>query len=492
MRQRAVNRVPRTGRVTASNRVINSRSGIVAASPAPAPSVFDRTTIANLKSFYQADGQTAGVAATWNDTSGNAKHATAGGSPTVVANVAAFNNRDVMRFSGVTGTSDYFTLPDLGVSTQVDIFMVAKFVENVPTVTENGGVLHFGTDVSLDGVWTGDGNFYCGVGSTVRRVVGGGVALGMSNLHLYRFHSSAGSWFMEVDGTPQYSTAVNTFGMPAAPEIGRGTLGATWFMRADMGEFMVVSGLAAQDLISYEAQVASDYAITIPANAAWSRTDIANLKALYTAEGMSAGVAATWPDTSGNTKHGTGVNSPTVVASVAAFNNRNVMRFTGASGTSDHFTLPDLSVATSCDIFAVMKLDADPQASEFDGGLFEFGTAGAGLPDLLYTPDSHLYIGAGSTVRKDVGDPTPSLASVHLVRIHSSAGSFFIEIDGTQVYSTGTNTFDFNASPKIGQSSNPAYCLKGDIAELMVVQGISPSDLASYEAQVESEYNITI
>lgn len=102
----------------------------------------------------------------------------------------------------------------------------------------------------------------------------------------------------------------------------------------------------------------------------------------------------------------------------------------------------DLSSFTEGEIFRLMKRDADPPVGT--QGLFWVSMGG----DINHIPyiSGTIFDGFGSTARKTTADPTPSLASWSLYSVYSAPNDWANYVNGTQIFSTVTNTVSFPAS----------------------------------------------
>ena len=165
-------------------------------------------------------------------------------------------------------------------------------------------------------------------------------------------------------------------------------------------------------------------------------------------------------------------------------------------GSDDFWGGPDLSALTAGEVFIVLKLDADPPLAEEQTGLWWIGADPVVLADAVPYIDGAVYDGWGSTARKSTGDPTLSLASAfRLYNVVSIANEWTSFIDGTQHFTTGTNTVGFIATPWLGQSAAGASnrFLDGDIAEFVLynrkLAAGEKTDLKTYFA---SRYALTI
>jgi hypothetical protein len=154
---------------------------------------------------------------------------------------------------------------------------------------------------------------------------------------------------------------------------------------------------------------------------------------------------------------------------------------------------PDLSALTASEVFVVIQGDYDPSGvGDSVTGIWAFDTS-AQNTHYPYT-DSVIYDAFGSTARKTTGDPTPALTSWRLYNVVSVSGEWTSFIDGTQHYTTGTNTVGFTATPVLGASSDGAsYYLTGRIAELILFSAkLSGGDKTNVEAYFAARYGLTI
>lgn len=174
----------------------------------------------------------------------------------------------------------------------------------------------------------------------------------------------------------------------------------------------------------------------------------------------------------------------------AVINGKAVYRFNRAQA----YNLANVfSALTSGEVFLAVKLDADPPSSFDWSGLWHFGTN----TDSDHYPftDGVIYDGWGSTARKTAGNPTLSLAAARIYNVSSAPGAWTARLDGTQLFTTATNTVAFTTVPKLGKgvllAGSTHYWLDGDIGELIVFgQVLSSGDRSTVLAGMKAKWGI--
>lgn len=118
-------------------------------------------------------------------------------------------------------------------------------------------------------------------------------------------------------------------------------------------------------------------------------------------------------------------------------------RYMDGTGVSGDWRIPNFdpsSFTAGTGVF-VWKRTADPGTL---GQFWNFGSSG----NSNYFPfsDGVIYDDFGSTVRKTVGNPTPSLANWHIYSARSAANLWKANLDGVELFSTATNTVGFKGT----------------------------------------------
>lgn len=132
--------------------------------------------------------------------------------------------------------------------------------------------------------------------------------------------------------------------------------------------------------------------------------------------------------------------------------------FNGEANSFDtrgvYLDLPDWSGWTAAEICAVIQSAADPAAAQASSGIWTVGSSGSA--DHHPWTDSNVYQGFASTTRKSMGNFTADLSNVHVFTVLSKSAEQTARVDGTQEYTTGTNTVGITASGRYGSSSDGA------------------------------------
>lgn len=151
---------------------------------------------------------------------------------------------------------------------------------------------------------------------------------------------------------------------------------------------------------------------------------------------------------------------------------------------------PDMSgISTAAEIYIVLRKTLAPGPAEHTG-LCHLGTASQGT----YWPwtQSQIFSAIGSTARHTTVNPGITFTDWHCGRVLTKAGEWTGEIDGTQFFTTGTNTVGFRSAPKLGTSHTAGFRFHGDIAELLIFDEELDADArAAIESSIEDHYGIT-
>lgn len=222
----------------------------------------------------------------------------------------------------------------------------------------------------------------------------------------------------------------------------------------------------------------------LPNLALWLRADLG-----VTTSGSNV---TAWADQSGNARdftQGTDALRPTLST---GSHGKPVLVFTGTMlSAARHLLGPAFGVplAAGGEIFIVSKSDSDPPAAG-GGGLYKFGTdslVGTHIP----FSNSQVFDDFGSSSRKTTGIDPGNHAAWHSYGVVSKANDWRAYFNGSQFYSTATNTIAWKAtSTPLGCDLVAAWFL-GQIAEVIVVAGeMSAANRAAVQSYAAERYAI--
>lgn len=162
---------------------------------------------------------------------------------------------------------------------------------------------------------------------------------------------------------------------------------------------------------------------------------------------------------------------------------------------------------TAAEVFIVMKRDLDPPVNSpgnasTDAGFWRMNSAvGAGSGSHVPWVDAFIYDGCFCSVRRNVGDPTPSLASPRVYNVISTGSEWTANLDGSQIATYGTNTVSPPSTGNegmatLGRSSNSlsiVYYYTGHFAELLIFPSkLSTSNHNLVGGYIQNKYGITV
>jgi hypothetical protein len=149
------------------------------------------------------------------------------------------------------------------------------------------------------------------------------------------------------------------------------------------------------------------------------------------------------------------------------------------------------AVMSSGEAFFVAKVDNDPGGTS---GPLHWGwgsdTAGSHWP---FAGDNQIYDTFGTTSRKTVGDPTPALTTMRVYNVRSATNAWSAHLDGTQIFSTATNTTGWGTGTHNIGFNPTAQRLKGYIAEIILYSSVlSSGDRSIIHAYLNSKYGFSL
>lgn len=163
-------------------------------------------------------------------------------------------------------------------------------------------------------------------------------------------------------------------------------------------------------------------------------------------------------------------------------------------GVDDFLTVPNfLSAFTAGEVFLVFKRTIETPPSSAKSGLWEFGTS-SNATNFPFT-NGIIYDDWGTNTRKTTVDPSPALASPNIYNVISASGEWTSNLNGTQIYTTASNTVGFTTTPSIGRSQVTGLDIfyDGYIAELLIFNAkLGTTDRDYVKNQLGGIYGITV
>lgn len=208
-------------------------------------------------------------------------------------------------------------------------------------------------------------------------------------------------------------------------------------------------------------------------------------------------ISVDWQDSSTNNRDASPVASgPGTIFPILKYSQLNgypAIRMV-QSGTTNGgwFTLPDfLTGFTAGEVFSVIILDNDPVSHNASHAAANWGPA----TDDSYYPfsgDNKIYDKWGTTARKDAISYTGALTSWHMYNVRTASGAWSNYKNGTQLFSTGTNTVGWGTSPMIARNTQNSKTLQGLVAEVIFYSSVlSSSDrFNTIHTYFNNKYNL--
>jgi hypothetical protein len=126
------------------------------------------------------------------------------------------------------------------------------------------------------------------------------------------------------------------------------------------------------------------------------------------------------------------------------------------------------------------KLGSSPDQPIYAGnGNFIFGGGNLG----------HIHEDFGSTLRHDLGDPSPALDDWRVFTVQGASAKYRTTIDGTEFTDSGTNTVGWAAQGKFGNRGNNSRLA---VAEIVIHSGLTEAELEDVVATVGDRWGLTV
>jgi hypothetical protein len=178
-----------------------------------------------------------------------------------------------------------------------------------------------------------------------------------------------------------------------------------------------------------------------------------------------------WVDRMGNvTLSGGSATNPVMNTNV--LNGHSALNWAGSTNSTQRFGMGTtiLSGVASCCFFMVYAVANDPPSTARGGGCvtgFSSDTQSSHHP----YEDGTIYEGMGSSARKTTVNPTPALTTFRIYSAHSAANDFRTYLDGTQLYSTATNTVNTGSATRYvgGSAGAVTDAFNGRLCSVLVL-----------------------
>lgn len=186
-------------------------------------------------------------------------------------------------------------------------------------------------------------------------------------------------------------------------------------------------------------------------------------------------ITTNWPDSSGNVRNATAVQGSTDwprFRSTAGPNSKPAVKMYSAAGLSvdvaGWFTLPNFMTGfTAGNVFVVMQKITKSSVVAGRSGP-PLGDWGSNTDEyFVFSTDQKIYDCTGSSARKTTVDPGDITTAAFVYEVRTASGAWSNYKDGTQLFTTATNTVAFGAAPKIGRSTTNSKKYDGYISEVI-------------------------
>jgi hypothetical protein len=245
-----------------SGTLVNAPAFIVVAPFAP-------TDESGLVIWHKADAITASNGdqiSQWDDSSGNANHATQGtqvNRPHYLT--GQINSLPAVRFYG---TNHYVNIANaLSGLTSAEVFVVVQLSADPPSGDNETGFWSLTGSSQMTHLTYTDGTIYDTFGTTARKDTSVDPTPSFTSWRLYNVQTAASAWTNRLDGAVLYGTGVNTVGFSETAKVylGASYEPGSYAMDGWIAEFILynhVLSAAVRDQV--EAYIATKYGLTIP------------------------------------------------------------------------------------------------------------------------------------------------------------------------------------------------------------------------------------
>jgi hypothetical protein len=202
--------------------------------------------------------------------------------------------------------------------------------------------------------------------------------------------------------------------------------------------------------------------------------------------GYSDGLTVTtWTDFSGNGTSVPRFGVTTPAYKLVGINNKPSIEF--KAGEFDNYSLPNLSALSQGEIFVITKINNDPPVAA-SSGLWVLGnSANTHYPWV----NGNIYDEFGTNNTKG-NIAAPPLNQARIYNVRSLPNSWVSRLDGSILFSTGSNTVSFQSAARLGINAASNY-YDGLMSEVVFYnQALNTAQRNIVENYLASKYNITI
>lgn len=160
------------------------------------------------------------------------------------------------------------------------------------------------------------------------------------------------------------------------------------------------------------------------------------------------------------------------------------------SSVAQFWNGPSLAGLTAAHVFCVVKCDTEAVGT-VDNGLWHLGTDSSSNNHYPWI-DNSIYDGTMATARKTVGAHTgQTLTSWRVAEVISTSSEWTFKLDGTQRFTTATNTVSGHAAPYLLRN-NGGDAIKGYFAGMYLASAKMTTDRATLIGYINDRFALTV
>lgn len=207
--------------------------------------------------------------------------------------------------------------------------------------------------------------------------------------------------------------------------------------------------------------------------------------------GAGNGFITTWYDQSGNNNNATQTTAslqPQIVSSgnIVTISSIYTIDFATSINQLNGLDVPSLSTLTQGESFMVVRVKNDPPIGA-NSGFINFGTSGSNIH--FPWESGNIFDDFGCNTRRDTGNPATTLAQWNLYGVLTKTNNWTSRLNGTQLFTTGTNTVSFSSTPKLG-SKIAAGGMNNYITEFILYPSDQATNRTGIQNFIKNSYNL--